>query len=135
MELFGISRRRKYIQNGTPRPIHIQFGPGSISTIVIYSVCLAQSGVAMASNARVVTANLPGMLVDRLDNACLQIDRTKSWIIRQALSDWLAEQQRRHELTLDALVTVEKGSTFTQEQVDALFEERRRGRRASLDPE
>ena len=89
----------------------------------------------MASTARVVTTNLPGWLVDRLDGVSSKMDRSKSWIIREALSDWLAEQQRRDELTLQALASVAEGRACTQEEVDALFEQRRRARRALLDPE
>lgn len=82
----------------------------------------------MASNARVVTANLPGKLVDRLDQACNRIDRSKSWIIREALDDWLAEQQRRDELTVEALASVDEGRTYTHEEVLAWFAERQRAR-------
>ena len=82
----------------------------------------------MAASGRVVTANLPGELVSRLDEVAERSDRTRSWIVRQALAEWLAEDQRRHELTLEAMRDVDEGRTFSQEEVEAMFEQRRRER-------
>ena len=52
----------------------------------------------MADTGRVVTAKLPLQLVSELDEAVDRIDRSKSWIVRQAGSEWLAEERRRYEL-------------------------------------
>jgi predicted transcriptional regulator len=38
-----------------------------------------------------------------------RVERSKSWIVRQVLAEWLAEEQRRYELTLDALKDVDEG--------------------------
>jgi predicted transcriptional regulator len=82
----------------------------------------------MADDGRVITAKLPVDLVKRLDEAAERIDRSKSWIVREAVGEWLAEEQRRHEMTLEALAEVEQGRTVSQEQADKHFEERRRKR-------
>ena len=82
----------------------------------------------MAEDNRVVTAKLPEDLVTQMDEVAGRIDRTKSWIVRQAVSEWLAEEQRRYELTLEALKSVDEGRTFTQEEVEAHFAERRKAR-------
>jgi predicted transcriptional regulator len=82
----------------------------------------------MADDGRVITAKLPDDLVNRLDEAAERIDRSKSWIVREAVGEWLAEEQRRHEMTLEALAEVEQGRTVSQEQADKHFEERRRKR-------
>jgi len=52
----------------------------------------------MTCASRVVTTNLPEELVARLDKACKKTDRTKSWIVRQALGDWLKDQEYRELL-------------------------------------
>ena len=83
----------------------------------------------MADKGRVITANLPAELVIRLDEITRRIDRSKSWIVRQALTEWLAEEERRHELTLSALKDVDEGRTFTQEEIEAHFGKRQRERR------
>jgi predicted transcriptional regulator len=63
----------------------------------------------MGDDGRVVTAKLPNDLVSRLDEVAALIDRSKSWMVRQALAEWVAEEQRRHDLTLEALKDVDEG--------------------------
>ena len=82
----------------------------------------------MTDDGRVVTAKLPDDLVSRMDEVADRIDRSKSWIVRQALTEWLAEEQRRYELTLEALKSVDEGRTHTQEEVEAHFAARRKAR-------
>ena len=82
-----------------------------------------------AHNSRVVTANLPIELAEKLDTVARRIDRTRSWIIRQAVAEWLAEEDRRHHLTLEALADVDAGRMFTTEEVEAHFAQQR-GERA-----
>jgi predicted transcriptional regulator len=83
----------------------------------------------MADDGRVVTAKLPDDLVSRMDEIAARIDRSKSWIVRQAVTEWLAEEQRRHELTLEALKDVDEGRTIPHEEVLAMVEQRKRERR------
>jgi predicted transcriptional regulator len=56
----------------------------------------------MGDEGRVVTAKIPTPLAEQLDKWAENMDRSKSWIVKQALSEWIAEQERRHELTLEA---------------------------------
>lgn len=83
----------------------------------------------MSKDGRVVTANLPEDLVARMDAVANRIDRSKSWIVREAVAEWLAEEQRRYELTLEALRDVEEGRTLPHEEVLAMVEQRKRQRR------
>jgi len=83
----------------------------------------------MADDGRVVTAKLPDDLVLKMDEVAERIDRSKSWIVRQAVSEWLAEEQRRYELTLEALRDVDQGRTIPHEEVLAMVEQRKRERR------
>ena len=83
----------------------------------------------MKRNSRVITANLPIESAKKLDTVARRIDRTRSWIIRQAVAEWLAEEDRRHHLTLEALAEVDAGRMFTTEEVEAHFAEQR-GERA-----
>ena len=82
----------------------------------------------MTDDGRVVTAKLPDELVSRMDEVAGRIDRSKSWIVREAVAEWLAEEQRRYELTLEALKSVEEGRTFTQEEIEKHFAARRKAR-------
>jgi predicted transcriptional regulator len=82
----------------------------------------------MADDGRVVTAKLPDDLVSQMDEVADRIDRSKSWIVRQAVSEWLAEEQRRYELTLEALKSVDEGRTFSQEEIEKHFAAKRKAR-------
>lgn len=79
----------------------------------------------MRHSGRVVTANLPANIVDHLDEVAKRIDRSRSWILRQAVSEWLAEEQRRYELTLEAMKSINEGQGISQEEVDAAVAARR----------
>lgn len=82
----------------------------------------------MSDEGRVVTAKLPDDLVSRMDEIAERMDRSKSWIVRQAVTEWLAEEQRRYELTMEAIKSVDEGRTFTQEEIEKHFAARRKAR-------
>ena len=84
----------------------------------------------MSDDGRVVTAKLPDDLILRLDEVADRIERSKSWIVRQAIAEWLAEEQRRHELTLEALKDVDEGRVLTQEELEAWAEQQKLRKRA-----
>lgn len=88
----------------------------------------------MSGTGRVVTANLPDELVQRMDDIAARLDRSKSWIIRQAVAEWLADEERRHELTLEALKSVDEGRTIPHEEVLNRVEQRIRDRRKIVTP-
>jgi predicted transcriptional regulator len=84
----------------------------------------------MADEGRVVTAKLPDELVSRLDEVAGRIDRSKSWIVREAVSEWLAEEQRRYELTLEAMRSIDEGRGIDHEEIKAWANQLKREARA-----
>ena len=84
----------------------------------------------MAEEGRVVTAKLPDDLISRLDEVSERIDRSKSWIVREAVSEWLAEEQRRYDLTLEAMKSMDEGKSFSQDEIEAHYAARREARAA-----
>ena len=83
----------------------------------------------MADHGRVVTAKLPEDLVNRMDEVAERIERNKSWIVREALSQWLAEEQRRHDLTVEALKDVDEGRVLSRENLRDWGEQKNRNER------
>jgi predicted transcriptional regulator len=75
-------------------------------------------GSVMADDGRVITTKLEDDLVTLLDAAAQRIGRSKSWIVRAALEQWLAEEQLRHQLTMEALVEVEGKHLIEQGAMD-----------------
>jgi predicted transcriptional regulator len=82
----------------------------------------------MADDGRVVTAKLPEDLVSEMDEVAGRIDRSKSWIVRQAVAEWLAEERQRYEMTLEAMKSVDEGISFSQEDIEKHFAARRKAR-------
>ena len=55
----------------------------------------------MGDPGQVITAKLPTDLAIRLNHVAESMDRTKSWIIRQAVTKWLDEEDRRESAKQD----------------------------------
>lgn len=68
---------------------------------------------------RVVTAHLPEDLAERMDATAERLDRSRGWIVKQAVADWLALEDDRRRLTLEALASVERGDTVPQSAIEA----------------
>jgi predicted transcriptional regulator len=73
-------------------------------------------------DTRVVTAHLPTDLADKLDSLAQRLDRPKGWIVKQAIASYVALEERRHRLTLEALADVEAGRTLDHAEVEAWAE-------------
>ncbi|MEO8135010.1 MAG: ribbon-helix-helix domain-containing protein [Betaproteobacteria bacterium] len=58
---------------------------------------------------RVVTAHIPVELADQVDQIATRLERPKGWIVKQALTAWVALEAKRHQLTLDGLADVDAG--------------------------
>lgn len=84
----------------------------------------------MAEDGRVITAKLPEDLVSRMDEVAERIDRSKSWIVREALVQWLSEEQLRYDLTIEALKDVDEGRVVSQEEVLSWAAKKKRDTRA-----
>jgi predicted transcriptional regulator len=84
----------------------------------------------MSDDGRVVTAKLPDDLVLEMDEVASRMDRSKSWIVREAVSQWLAEERRRHELTLEALKDFEEGRVIGHDGLKEWAEQKKREARA-----
>jgi predicted transcriptional regulator len=83
----------------------------------------------MADDGRVVTAKLPDDLVSEMDEVADRIERSKSWIVREAVSQWLAEERRRHELTLEGLTAIDEGRVMSHEDLKTWAEKKKRDER------
>lgn len=81
------------------------------------------------SAGRVVTANLPEDLVSKLDRIAKRIERSKSWIIKEALQEWVAKEERRDALTRQALKDIDEGRTIPHDEFVAAAERLKREQR------
>lgn len=84
---------------------------------------------------RVVTSHLPADLAAKLDGLAERLDRPKGWIVKQAIASYVALEEQRHRLTLEALADVDAHRTVEHATVEAwagrLGEPKRKRRRRS----
>lgn len=70
-------------------------------------------------STRVVTAHLPLELAEQVDQLAARLDRPKGWIVKQALTSWIALEAKRHQLTLEGLADVDAGRVVKHAAVQA----------------
>jgi predicted transcriptional regulator len=68
---------------------------------------------------KVLTAHVPLPLADKIDLMASRLDRSRGWIVKQALTAWVDLEEERHRLTLEALAEVDAGAVIDQAQVQA----------------
>jgi len=70
-------------------------------------------------DSRVVTAHLPAELAEKLDGLAERLDRPKGWIVKEAVASYVALEEKRHRLTLEALADVDAKRTVDHAEIEA----------------
>jgi predicted transcriptional regulator len=70
-------------------------------------------------DTRVVTAHLPTELAEKLDDLAERLDRPKGWVVKEAVASFVALEEKRHRLTLEALADVDRKRTLDHAEVEA----------------
>jgi predicted transcriptional regulator len=68
---------------------------------------------------KVVTAHLPLPLAQKVDELATRLDRPRGWIVKQALSAWIEQEEERRRMTLEGLGDVDAGRTVPHGEVKA----------------
>ena len=55
----------------------------------------------------VLSAHVPLSLAEKVDQVATRLDRLRGWIMKQALTAWIDQEEERKKLTLEALADVE----------------------------
>lgn len=69
------------------------------------------------TGTKVLPAHVPLPLAKRVDRMAERLERSRGWIMKQALSAWLDQEEERERLTREALADVEAGLTVDHEAV------------------
>lgn len=78
--------------------------------------------MAATTKTRSVTAHVPVELAERVDEIAERLERSKNWIVKQALSSWLDQEEERSRLTREALADVDAGRVIDHQAVQAWAE-------------
>ena len=69
--------------------------------------------------SKVLTAHVPLPLAERVDQMAARLDRSRGWVVKQALSAWVEREEERRQLTLEALADVDAGQVIDHQAVQA----------------
>jgi predicted transcriptional regulator len=73
--------------------------------------------MGLQMETKVITAHLPVELADKVDELATKLERSKGWIVKQALAAWIDDEEERHRLTLEALASVDAGRVVSHDRV------------------
>jgi len=74
---------------------------------------MAQTGT------KVLTAHIPLPLAEKVDRMAARLERPRGWIMKQALSAWIDQEEERSRLTREALADVDAGHVIDHQAVQA----------------
>ena len=66
-----------------------------------------------------VTAHLPAELVKQLDQYADRLERSRGWIVREAVGAWIDREETRDRLTREALASADAGRLIDHDRVEA----------------
>lgn len=70
-------------------------------------------------DTKVLTAHVPLALAEKVDQMAVRLERSRGWIMKQALSAWINQEEERSRLTREALADVDAGRVIDHQAVQA----------------
>lgn len=70
-------------------------------------------------NTKVLTAHVPIPLADKVDQIAARMERSRGWIMKQALSAWVDQEEERRRLTIEAMADVQSAQVIDHQSVQA----------------
>ncbi len=70
-------------------------------------------------STRVLTAHIPEELAEKVDRYAESMERSRAWIVKQALSNWVEWEEEKTRLSLEALEEADRIGTIPHEEMVA----------------
>ena len=70
-------------------------------------------------DTKVLTAHVPLPLAEKVDQLAARLERSRGWVMKQALTIWIEREEERERLTREALVDVDNGRVVDHKAVQA----------------
>lgn len=70
-------------------------------------------------NTKVLTAHVPLPLAEKVNRIAARMERSRGWIVKQALTAWIDQEEEHRHLTLEALADVDAGCVIDHQAVQA----------------
>ena len=68
---------------------------------------------------KILTAHVPLPLAEKVDQIAARLERSRGWVMKQALTAWVDQEEERRKLTLEALADVDAGQVIDHQAVQA----------------
>ena len=72
-----------------------------------------------SAETKVLTAHVPLPLAEKVDQLALRLDRSRGWVVKQALAAWIDQEEEHSRLTRDAMADVDGGRVVDHAAVQA----------------
>jgi predicted transcriptional regulator len=72
-------------------------------------------GIETGMTTQTITAHIPKDLVSKVDALAAALDRPRGWVVKEALAEWVAMEEERRRLTLEAMADVDAGRVIDHE--------------------
>lgn len=76
----------------------------------------------MPTALKPLATEIPVALLEKMDAISARIDRSRDWILQQAISAWVNQEEEYHRLTLQALEEVKNGKTVPHSEIVSWIE-------------
>jgi predicted transcriptional regulator len=73
----------------------------------------------MLAKTKVLTAHVPLPLAEKVDQLATRLERSRGWIVKQALTAWIDQEEERSRLTREALADVDAGRVIDHQALQA----------------
>jgi len=73
----------------------------------------------MAGETKVLTTHVPLGLAEKVEAMASRLERSRGWVVKQALAAWVDQEEERHRMTLEALADVDAGRVIDQRAIQA----------------
>ena len=73
----------------------------------------------MSAETKVMTAHVPLALAEKVEAMAARLERSRGWVMKQALAAWVDQEDERHRMTLEALVDVDADRVIDHQAIQA----------------
>ena len=70
-------------------------------------------------DTKVLTAHIPLPLAEKVDQIAGRLERSRGWVVKQALAAWVEQEEKRHWMTVEAFADVDNGQVIDHAVVKA----------------
>lgn len=85
-----------------------------------------------SADTRVMTAHVPLPLAEQVDQLAAKLERSRGWVVKQALAAYVDREAARYQMTLEGLADVDAKKGVSHQDVKAWAQALSAGKSGSL---